>query len=149
MNCFQNYQEKLGLSIFPKLSWIVSKTTWKFRPPQYFQVVLEIFPSSFGNVSCIENAFGTVNLSSIHLLYIELLVPNCRIILTVCGMARSRFSLSNQIEFLREFVSIFKTALAHESGDPGVPLNEKKPRVKNLVILYLCMVRGAFWRKFT
>jgi hypothetical protein len=37
-----------------------SKTTWKFRPNQYFQVVLEIFPSSFGNVSCIENAFGTV-----------------------------------------------------------------------------------------
>jgi hypothetical protein len=33
----------LGLSIFPKLPWIVSKTTWKFRPPQYFQVVLETF----------------------------------------------------------------------------------------------------------
>jgi hypothetical protein len=61
MNCFQNYLEKLGLSIFPKL-WLVSKTIWKFRPPQYFQVVLEMFPSSFGKVSCIENAFGTVYL---------------------------------------------------------------------------------------
>jgi hypothetical protein len=60
MNFFQNYLEKLGLSIFPKLPWNVSKTTWKFRPPQYFQVVLEIFPGSFGNVSCIENALGTV-----------------------------------------------------------------------------------------
>jgi hypothetical protein len=53
MTCFQNYLEKLGLSIFPKLPWIVSKTTWKFRPPQNVQVVLEMFPSSFGNVSCI------------------------------------------------------------------------------------------------
>jgi hypothetical protein len=38
MNCFQNYLENSTSSIFP----------------------LEIFPSSFGNVSCIENAFGTV-----------------------------------------------------------------------------------------
>jgi hypothetical protein len=45
---------QLGLSIFPKLPWIVSKTTWKFEPPQYFQVDLEIFPNSFGNFSCIE-----------------------------------------------------------------------------------------------
>jgi hypothetical protein len=33
----------------------------------------------------------------------------------------------NGIEFLREFessVSIFKTALAHESGDPGAPFNK-------------------------
>jgi hypothetical protein len=58
MNCFQNYLKKLGLSIFPKLPWIVSKTTLKFWSPQYFQVVLEIFPSSFQNFSCIENAFG-------------------------------------------------------------------------------------------
>jgi hypothetical protein len=34
--------------------------------------------------------------------------------------------LKNRIELLREFESIFKTALAHESGDPGVPFNEKK-----------------------
>jgi hypothetical protein len=30
----------------------------------------------------------------------------------------------------------FKTVLANESGDPGVPFN-KKPRVENLVILSL------------
>jgi hypothetical protein len=43
----------------------------------------------------------------------------------------------NRIELLREFESIFKPALAHESGDPGVPFNEKKPRVENLVRLSL------------
>jgi hypothetical protein len=32
---------------------------------------------------------------------------------------------SNLIEDLREFESICKTVLAHESGDPGVQLNEK------------------------
>jgi hypothetical protein len=31
---------------------------------------------------------------------------------------------SNRIEFLREFESIFKTVLAHESEFPGVPFNE-------------------------
>jgi hypothetical protein len=31
----------------------------------------------------------------------------------------------NRIELLREFESIFKISLAHESGDPGVPFNEK------------------------
>jgi hypothetical protein len=46
-------------------------------------------------------------------------------------------SKKNRIELLRECESIFKTALAHESGDPGVPFNEKKPRVENLVRLYL------------
>jgi hypothetical protein len=40
---------------FPKLPGIVSNTTWKFCPDQYFQVVLETFPGSFGNVSCIKN----------------------------------------------------------------------------------------------
>jgi hypothetical protein len=34
-----------------------------------------------------------------------------------------RYAELSQIEFLREFESIFKTALAHESGDPGVPFN--------------------------
>jgi hypothetical protein len=29
------------------------------------------------------------------------------------------------MELLREFESIFKIALAHESGDPGVQFNEK------------------------
>jgi hypothetical protein len=47
-------------------------------------------------------------------------------------------ALSNKkIELLREFESVFKTALAHESGDPGIPFNEKKPRVENLVRLSL------------
>jgi hypothetical protein len=44
----------------------------------------------------------------------------------LCGIARSRFSASNWIELLRQFESIFKTPLAHESGDPGVPFKEKK-----------------------
>jgi hypothetical protein len=39
--------------------------------------------------------------------------------------ARSQFFSSNLIEFLREFESICKTVLAHESGDPGVRFNEK------------------------
>jgi hypothetical protein len=38
---------------------------------------------------------------------------------------RSRFSSSNLIEYLRELESICKTVLSHESGDPGVLLNEK------------------------
>jgi hypothetical protein len=33
--------------------------------------------------------------------------------------------LSNLIEYLREFESICKTVLVHESGDPGVQFNEK------------------------
>jgi hypothetical protein len=37
----------------------------------------------------------------------------------------SRFSSSNLIENFREFESICKTVLAHESGDPGVQFNEK------------------------
>jgi hypothetical protein len=31
----------------------------------------------------------------------------------------------NLIEYLREFEYIWKTVLAHESGDPGVQFNEK------------------------
>jgi hypothetical protein len=42
-----------------------------------------------------------------------------------------------KIEYLREYEFIFKTALAHESGDPGVLFAEKKPRVENLVRLSL------------
>jgi hypothetical protein len=38
------------------------------------------------------------------------------------------------IECLCEYELIFKTALAHESGDQGYFL-QKKPRVQNLVIL--------------
>jgi hypothetical protein len=32
---------------------------------------------------------------------------------------------SNLVEYLREFESIGKTVLAHESGDPGLQFNEK------------------------
>jgi hypothetical protein len=32
---------------------------------------------------------------------------------------------AESIEYLREFESICKTVLAHESGDPGVQFNEK------------------------
>jgi hypothetical protein len=46
------------------------------------------------------------------------------------------FVESNRIEYLLEFESIFKTTLAHESGDPGVLFN-KKPRVENLPRLSL------------
>jgi hypothetical protein len=41
------------------------------------------------------------------------------------------------IEYLREYEFIFETALAHESGDPGILFAEKKPRVENLVRLSL------------
>jgi hypothetical protein len=47
--------------------------------------------------------------------------------------AKSNF----KIEYLLEYEFIFKTALAHESGDPGVLFAEKKPRVKNLIRLSL------------
>jgi hypothetical protein len=40
------------------------------------------------------------------------------------------------VEYLCEYESIFKTALAHESGDPGVQFDEK-PEVENLVRLSL------------
>jgi hypothetical protein len=47
----------------------------------------------------------------------------------VCGTARSRFSVSNRIELLRQFESIFKPALAHESGDPEVPGRKSRETV--------------------
>jgi hypothetical protein len=37
----------------------------------------------------------------------------------------------NRIKFLREFESIFKTALAHESGKPGTLFNEKNKGKKS------------------
>jgi hypothetical protein len=43
----------------------------------------------------------------------------------------------NQIELLREFESMCKTILAHESGDPGVQFDEKKTEDENLVRLSL------------
>jgi hypothetical protein len=54
----------------------------------------------------------------------------------LCGIAWGQFFSSNRIELLREFESIIKTALAHESGDTGVLFNEKS-RVENLVRLSL------------
>jgi hypothetical protein len=44
-----------------------------------------------------------------------------------------------KIEYLREYEFIFKKALAHESGDPGVLFSvyRKKPSVENLVRLSL------------
>jgi hypothetical protein len=42
---------------------------------------------------------------------------------TILSLALS--NKKNRIEILREFESLFKTALAHESGHPGVPFNEK------------------------
>jgi hypothetical protein len=45
------------------------------------------------------------------------------------GFVVSRVCLSrvclSRVECLREFESICKTVLAHESGDPGVQFNEK------------------------
>jgi hypothetical protein len=42
------------------------------------------------------------------------------------------------VEYLRKHESIFETALAHESVDPGVFFDEKKPEVENLVRLSPC-----------
>jgi hypothetical protein len=41
------------------------------------------------------------------------------------------------VDFLREYESIFETALAHESVGPGVLFDKKKPAVKNIVLLSL------------
>jgi hypothetical protein len=40
------------------------------------------------------------------------------------------------VEYLRQYASIFETALVHESGDPGVQFDEKI-EVENLVRLSL------------
>jgi hypothetical protein len=45
--------------------------------------------------------------------------------LHLCGIAQSRFLLSNLIEYLCKFESLCKTVLAHVSGDLGVQFNEK------------------------
>jgi hypothetical protein len=67
----------------------------------------------------------------------EIRVKNFLVDSPLCGIARSRFSSSNLIEYLRVLESTCKTVLAHESGDPGVQFNEKKPSVENLVTLSL------------
>jgi hypothetical protein len=50
---------------------------------------------------------------------------------------RHSAELNLKIQYLCEYKFIFKTALAHESGDPEVLFAEKKPRVENLVRLSL------------
>jgi hypothetical protein len=49
--------------------------------------------------------------------------------LRLCSLTHSAellaISSSNRIKLLREFESICKTVLAHESGDPGVQFDEK------------------------
>jgi hypothetical protein len=47
------------------------------------------------------------------------------------------------VEFLREFESKFKTALAHESGPPGVPFNEGQ-KYRDTVPLKFLPLRGVF-----
>jgi hypothetical protein len=42
-----------------------------------------------------------------------------------------------KVDYLREYESIFETALAHESVDSRVLFYEKKPAVENLVRLSL------------
>jgi hypothetical protein len=42
-----------------------------------------------------------------------------------------------KVDYLREYESIFETALAHESADPGVLFDEKKLEVENLMLLTL------------
>jgi hypothetical protein len=53
-----------------------------------------------------------------------------------------RFSLSNLIEYLRDFESTCKTVLAHESGDPGVHFNEKTEgrKFRDTVPLIFCVI---------
>jgi hypothetical protein len=41
-----------------------------------------------------------------------------------------------KVDYLREYESIFETALAHESVESGVLLT-KKPEVENIVLLSL------------
>jgi hypothetical protein len=48
-----------------------------------------------------------------------------------------------KFEYLREYEFISKTALAHESGDPGV-LFAEKPNVENLVRLSLSGKQNYF-----
>jgi hypothetical protein len=70
--------------------------------------------------------------------------------LTLCRIARSRnsslcsrFSL-NLIEYLREFESICKTVLAHESGDPGVQFIEKTEGRKSRIIVTQSILQNIF-----
>jgi hypothetical protein len=58
---------------------------------------------------------------------------------------------SNLIEYLREFESICKTVLAHESGNPGVQFNEK---IRGSKISWDCPFKAScnsliLWKKVT
>jgi hypothetical protein len=44
------------------------------------------------------------------------------------------------VEYLRENESIFETVLAHESVNPGVSFDNKKPEVENLVGVSLLII---------
>jgi hypothetical protein len=81
---------------------------------------------------------------------LALLMIGILFVLSVCqqnisclkGQSREIFSqFSRGVNFhritQRIFESIYKTVLAHESGDPGVQFDEKKPEVENLVTLSL------------
>jgi hypothetical protein len=65
---------------------------------------------------------------------------------------RSRFFSSNLVEDLREFESICKTVLAHESGDPGIQFNEKTDGKKSrdtvpLSVFFLAAIIGTMGGK--
>jgi hypothetical protein len=68
---------------------------------------------------------------------------------TLSGIASflSTIFLSNLIEYLREFESICKTVLAHESGDPGVQFNEKTEGRKSRETVPLNHHRPLLFRK--
>jgi hypothetical protein len=57
---------------------------------------------------------------------------------------------SNRIEFLREFESKFKTALAHESGPTGLPFNTKIEgrKFRETVPLKTTMGGGGKWQQW-
>jgi hypothetical protein len=49
----------------------------------------------------------------------------------------ARFLRSQNRSYLGEFEAEFKESLARESGAQGVLFDEKKPRVENLLTLFL------------
>jgi hypothetical protein len=68
-------------------------------------------------------------------------------VLHIDSNARSnsiRFDYENRIELLGQFESVFKTTLAHESGDPGVPFKEKTEGRKSRETVLLTVVPNAF-----
>jgi hypothetical protein len=59
------------------------------------------------------------------------------------SLARSRFSSSDFIEYLRDFEYICKSVLAHESGGPGVQFNEKTASRKSRETVPLILMSQA------